>query len=386
MRVCYFDIVKFVEDLIRKEGIKKRKLKIMLATHSFFYGGVDKVVRLQAKDLSEAGHDVTILTLRGNLDVPNNVKLEILGCPRNFFICMIYELFFFLDLFKLIRWIPRLRDYDLVICHHNSVAWLAYFAKKLYSKSLIFVYQNHSPMINSRELFPNIIQRFYMFLKIYTSKYLVKRADYVISVSNYSRKELKKVTGVDSIVVYNKVDSTKLKFKSDGMKIRKKYNLGADPVILFVGRIIPQKKVDLLVQAFKLVKTKIPNAKLLIVGEGDKNYLKSIKKLCDDSVIFAGYVPEEDLPKYYHACDLFATCSIWESFNLTVVEAQLCGKPVVAFDIGAHRETVKSGYLVKKGDIEKFAEIITCLLKTKKWRRKLGRGVYGKEKEEDSVP
>ncbi len=69
-------------------------------------------------------------------------------------------------------------------------------------------------------------------------------------------------------------------------------------------------------------------------------------------------MPAEDLPYYYAACDVYASCSISEGFNLPLAEAQSSGKKVVVFDIDVHKEVVKNGYLIKKDDIDDFASKI----------------------------
>ena len=84
--------------------------------------------------------------------------------------------------------------------------------------------------------------------------------------------------------------------------------------------------------------------------------------MSDDSVIFTGFAPAEELPLYYAMCDIFATCSLWETFNRPLAEAQACGKPVIAFNIGPHPEVIdENGMLVETGNVEKFAE--ACVTK-----------------------
>ena len=60
---------------------------------------------------------------------------------------------------------------------------------------------------------------------------------------------------------------------------------------------------------------------------------------------------------------MYVTASLWEGFNLPIAEAQACGKKVVAFGIGSHPEVVKNGILIKKDDIDGFADAIIRLLK-----------------------
>ena len=123
----------------------------------------------------------------------------------------------------------------------------------------------------------------------------------------------------------------------------------------FVGRIHPTKNIHELFKVFKMIKDRIPDAKLIIVGKPViEEYYKRVKSMADDSVIFTGYVSDEELPYYYAACDVYVTCSLSEGFNLPLVEAQKYEKPVVTYDIGPHREVVTRGALVKMGDIKGF--------------------------------
>ena len=109
------------------------------------------------------------------------------------------------------------------------------------------------------------------------------------------------------------------------------------------------------------MKSDFPEAKLVIVGKvAFDDYYQKIKEMCDSSVIFTGYIPDEELPYYYAACDVYATASLWEGFDLPAVEAQACGKPVVAFDIGSHSEVInpKNGRLVPPNDTKALANAI----------------------------
>jgi 1,2-diacylglycerol 3-alpha-glucosyltransferase len=79
-------------------------------------------------------------------------------------------------------------------------------------------------------------------------------------------------------------------------------------------------------------------------------------------VIFTGLVKDEDLPSYYALCDVYATCTLWEGYDMPLAEAQACGKRVVAFDIGPHKEILNKGVLVGARDIEEFKNKMLYLL------------------------
>lgn len=203
-----------------------------------------------------------------------------------------------------------------------------------------------------------------------------RRADSAISISHYLQRQLKQETGLDSKVIYNSIDIERFHPGLDGSNIRNRYGLGQGPIIVYVGRISPYKGVHLLIQAFSLVRQEVPTAKLLIVGKHTfPDYSKKLREMADDSVIFAGYVSDEELPYYYAACDLYATATVWEGFNLPLAEAQACGKPVVAFNLGPHPEVVsdgETGFLVPPRDTDALAEAVIKLLKDTGLRQEMG--------------
>jgi 1,2-diacylglycerol 3-alpha-glucosyltransferase len=274
--------------------------------------------------------------------------------PGNLFWQRIYRLLFPLDMFKIIKWLPRLKDFDQIIVHLYPLTWLAYLAKKIYKVKYTFWYHG----IMDPQFFPYLHERIYIRLQILLTRLTVRNADEAIAVSQYIQQELKKYTGLDSKVVYNKVEPGKFHPGIDGTEIRQQYKLGNDPVILFVGALRPVKGVHLLIQMFNLVQKKVPNARLIIVGSPDYPYYdKELKRLAEDSVYFVGVVSHDLLPKYYATCNVYATCSLWESFNIPLVEAQASGKPAVAWDIGPHPEVIDAnGILIEQGNLVKFAE------------------------------
>jgi 1,2-diacylglycerol 3-alpha-glucosyltransferase len=337
-------------------------MKIALLTPTFSqFSGIDRVVELQAEEFIDAGHDVTIFTLRADIK-PKIAKVVEMGMPLNTSLERIYRLLFFVDFLKVRKYGRMLRKYGVVISHFYPMNVLAIYAKKKYGVK--YIYHNHG--IAYPHLFSKISERVYMEIFRFLTNWTAKKADSAISISEFLRKELKKETGLNSKVVYDPIDKKRFHLGISGSDVRKKYNLGREPVCLYVGRISPHKGIHLLIKAFNLFLKKIPNAKLLIVGKPTFNdYFKKLKKISNESVIFAGFVEDSELPKYYAACDVYTTATLWEGFNMTVVEAQACGKPVVAFDLCSHPEVVKKGKLVKPFDVKAFADAIVEVIEKK---------------------
>jgi glycosyltransferase involved in cell wall biosynthesis len=127
---------------------------------------------------------------------------------------------------------------------------------------------------------------------------------------------------------------------------------------LIVANLERHKGAALVLAAWNLIHQKFPEAKLRIIGSGnDLDFLHFFRNsLClQGSVIFEGWKNYEELQNIYSSSGLlFAASTIPEAFGLSVVEAQMCGVPVIASAIGAHLETVRddqSGFLIPPGDI-----------------------------------
>ena len=333
------------------------KIAILTPTFSAF-SGIDRVVELQAQEFIDKGHEVTIFTLKGDLK-PKKAKLVVMGMPKNQLIERVYRLFFFIDSSKIRKYGKMLKEYDKVISHFYPMNILGMYAKKHYGT--IYIYHNHG--IADSKFFNGFIEKTYMKILKFLTNFTIKDVDYANSISIYLRDVLEKETGIDSGIVYDPIDKKRFHKGISGKRIRKKYNLGKDLVCLYIGRISPHKGIDLLIQSFNEVLKEKPNAKLLIVGKQTfSNYAKVLKQLANkvnsNAIIFTGFVYDKELPEYYSACDVYTTATLWEGFNMTVVEAQDCGKPVVAFNIGPHPEVVKKGTLVKEKDTEAFSKAI----------------------------
>mgnify|MGYP001338172556 CR=1 FL=1 len=324
--------------------------------------GIDRVVAWQAKNLSGLpGNSVTIFTLEQEILPPDGVDIQVIEMPQGFMMKRLWRLLFPLDVIKITQWLPKLKDYDIIYSHQYPLNWLAYLGKKLYGAKYIY-YHHH---LDPPEVYEGLLQRVYIRLLNFLTLWSAKKADGAISISQYSRETLLEEIGLDSVVIYNEIDKDRFHQGIDGSKVKYKYGLHDDPVILYVGRIAPSKRIHLLIKAFFTVKKTFPDAKLMIIGkELFNDYREDLRKMSDSSVIFTGFVSDDELPYYYAACDVYATASLWEGFNLPLVEAQMCGKQVVAFNIGAHSEVVspENGLLVPPSDTCALAGAIVEIL------------------------
>lgn len=346
-------------------------MKIAILTPTFSkFSGPDRVVLNEATELAQQGNEVTIFAFKTDFDLrqlPKNVAVEIFGMPRNAMLERIYRLLFFLDFAKVRKITARLKEFDEAMSFLYPMTLPASAAKKKYG--LKYVYYDVG--VAYPQLFDSLPERVYMKAFGTLTKRTVKNADEAISISKFLSGELKKQTGLDSRVKYVKIDtkrfnkSTVAKHKKETAALVKKHNL-QKPVLLYVGRISPHKGVHLLLEAFRIVKGRFPSATLVIIGKHTfAKYSQQLQKTAAEigGIVFAGYVPDEELPAYYTACNAYVTASMWEGFDIPIVEANAIGKPAIAFNIGSHPEVLKKGTLVTAGNVQEFAEAVMKILK-----------------------
>ncbi len=115
--------------------------------------------------------------------------------------------------------------------------------------------------------------------------------------------------------------------------IREQYQIKDEFVVTFLGRLAPEKSVELILEAGAKLKQDGVHFKMMIVGKGPslddlKEEARRLK--IDDVVIFTGPVTSDQVPNYYHASDMFVSASITETQGLTFIEAQASGLVVLA--------------------------------------------------------
>jgi glycosyltransferase involved in cell wall biosynthesis len=132
----------------------------------------------------------------------------------------------------------------------------------------------------------------------------------------------------------------------DRAAARERLQLGDAPTVVCVGRLAPQKGQDVLLHAWPAVRRRVPEARLVLVGDGPG--LDELQRLADPSVIFAGRLP--DVSDWLAAADVVAQPSRWEGMPLAVLEAMAAGRSVVASDIACMAQAL--GYDTENTDTE----------------------------------
>jgi glycosyltransferase involved in cell wall biosynthesis len=162
--------------------------------------------------------------------------------------------------------------------------------------------------------------------------------------------------------------------RAQAAKIREKYG---PRIVLFVGRLIYYKGVEYLIRAMKDV-----NARLLIIGQGNlESRLKSLtaELQLGEKVVFLGNVADEQMPAYYHSCDIFVLPSIApsETFGIVQLEAMACAKPVINTDLPTGvpqvSRTGETGITVPPADCAALAAAINRLFRDSDFRGTCGQ-------------
>lgn len=156
------------------------------------------------------------------------------------------------------------------------------------------------------------------------------RPDHYIAISNYIAQRIKKIYNKESHVIYPPVDCHN-------------YTIGdsTEDYYFTSSRMVPYKKMDLIVEAFKYM----PDKKLFVSGDGPD--FDKIKKIAGKNVELLGFLPKNELILYTQKAKAFIFAAE-EDFGITPIEAQACGVPVIAFGKGGALETIKGVFPEKE--------------------------------------
>lgn len=201
----------------------------------------------------------------------------------------------------------------------------------------------------------------------------INKEDYNLAVSHkFKSKKIEHVHGVG-------VDTQQFRPIEEVHKneMRKSYGYSPDDFLLFyAAEFNKNKNQQLLIHALSLIKDEVPNAKLLLAGDGA--LLDECKKLADklgveNMVHFLGY--RNDIPDLLPLCDVAVASSLREGLPVNIMEAMACGLPIVASENRGHKELIKNnqnGWIVNKDDKKDFSEKIKLLAQNRELMKKLG--------------
>jgi phosphatidylinositol alpha-1,6-mannosyltransferase len=352
-------------------------MKILLVTADFppVTGGIQTYSYEIAKNLHELGVDVLVLAPKDNgykeFDQNQDIKIIRKWLPSNYYLMVMVSSFYLLyyatkykiNLIHCATWLP---------CGVASL-----FIYKLFKKSYL---------LTTYAL--DILEPQTSNFRMRIMKAVLLNAKKVIAISDYTKNILLKegIQKRNIEVIALGVEYSRFIRAVDISDLVEKYEFQGKKVILTVATLLyPYKGHDRVIKALPKVLKEVPNVVYLIVGEGPlgENLEKLVKKLnLEGKVIFAGFVHDSDLPKYYNACDVFIMPSGGdekkghvEGFGLVYLEANACGKPVIGGRCGGTVDAIvdgETGLLVNPSDIDEIAEALIKILKDKKYADYLG--------------
>ncbi|WP_333677254.1 glycosyltransferase family 1 protein [Dyella sp.] len=181
--------------------------------------------------------------------------------------------------------------------------------------------------------------------------------------------------GVDHARLLRRAVDTKLFHPSKrDNALRESWGVDADtPVVLYVGRIAPEKNLDLAVETFRAMQRVAPNARYVWVGDGPA---RAALQSAHPDFIFVGMKRDEALAAHYASADLFPFPSLSETFGNVILEALAAGLPVVAYTEGAAREHLidgVNGFRIASGEAAAFTSAAVMLAGDMNLVRHMGR-------------
>lgn len=331
-------------------------MHVVQVTKYFFphKGGMESQVLGIAEGLV-GEHKVSVLTS----NAPVTANFELIGGINVYRSRVFFTLFngpfapgILVDLFK--------REYDLIQVHlpdpFNSL--FALCASKLRNKPLVVTY--HADIVKNKLVHKpfKFIHNFLSYAVLSQAKKIIATSPDYITCSDVLPQFRNKIT-----VVPNFVDTRRF-YPRDGRVVRKQLGLEDKKIILFVGRLVPYKGLEYLIDAFRLVKEKRRDVALLIIGGGKPDYMTKLVNQAGNDVFFLT-ATDEELPYYYSACDVFVLPSVTrqEAFGIVLLEAMACGKPVIGTRVGGVPYVVgESGLTVEPRNTQELYHAIQKIL------------------------
>lgn len=224
----------------------------------------------------------------------------------------------------------ELDDYDLVLSNKSGFCHgvitgpeTLHICYCLTPTRYVWRYQQYAEREKIGRLARALLPPFLTYLRMW-DRLAADRVDHFIAISEEIRRRIAKVYRRDAVIIYPPVDVCRFEPASQ-----------VDDYYLLVGRLLPYRRIDILIEAFNRLERP-----LVIAGRGrDRERLES---LAGPNVTFLGYVPDEDLPDLMARCRAF----MWpgeEDFGIAPIQAMAAGRPVIAYAGGGALETVVPG-------------------------------------------
>lgn len=212
----------------------------------------------------------------------------------------------------------------------------------------------------------------------------------VIVNSHHMHAELQRLFALPDdkmVIIPNGVDADEFDFSFDPLTIRGEFAAQHEQIVLYVGRMVMEKGVQVLLDAAPAVLTQCPGTRFIIVGTG--YYLDYCKRKThelgiEQSVKFLGYISDNELRQLYKIADVVCIPSLYEPFGIVALESMAASAPVVSSDTGGLSDFVEhmvTGITTYTGDAGSLAWGLLQVLRNKELATRLKENAYDRVKQ-----
>lgn len=348
------------------------RIGMMADAYKPYVSGITNYIDLNKRYLEKAGNDIYVFTF----SEPNYLDDEprVIRSPG----LPLADTGFFLSLRYSREAKKLLQNMDVVHVHHPFLSGrLALHYCRPYQIPIVFT--NHTRYdLYAQAYLPKLPEEVSeSLLRAYMPSFC-EAVNLVVSPSPGMEKILRQLDVESPIeIVPNGVELAHF-FQAE-LLVRSDYGLDEkDILLIYTGRLGPEKNLEFLLQAFAGVSQALDNVRLLLVGDGPlKDDLRTLAQdlQISRSVQFTGLIPYDKLPGYLAMCDVFVTASVTEVHPLSVIEAMAACLPVLGIHSPGVGDTVEDGVtgLLSTEDLPAFTAKLTRLCLQKQLRQKMGR-------------
>lgn len=347
------------------------RIGMMADAYKPYVSGITNYIDLNKRYLEKAGHDVYVFTFSEPDhadDEPRVIRSP--GLP-------LADTGFYLSLRYSREAKKQLQTMDVVHVHHPFLSGrlALHYCRPLH---IPVVFTNHTRYdLYAQAYLPLLPEEVSDgLLQAYMPSFC-DAVDLVISPSPGMEKILRQLDVESHIEIVPNGVELKRYFEAEPLS-REEYGFSeADILLVYSGRLAPEKNLEFLLQAFSGVAQALDNVSLLILGSGTRK--QELEEYARDigvskRVHFTGMIPYENIPGYLAMCDAFVTASVTEVHPLSVIEAMGTGLPVMGIHspgVGDSVEEGISGFLSTK-DLPAFTAKLTRLCLDRELRQKMG--------------
>jgi len=325
-------------------------------------GGIQTYGKALEENLKKSGILVERIEIY-KVSITNNFLKEIIKKVAKIFV----------NLKRLLKIIRENKDKKIIL-HAHVAKYISFWENSLYAifinfLKVPFIFHIHSSLLHIEYQRSNFLGKAFR-------NYIFNKCKKIIALSNYWKEkilEIKTIPKYKIAVIPNFIDADKFNIYSPE-ESKKNLRLPTDKKIVFgIGRLVDRKGFQYLIEAIPDMVKERNDVLFIIGGKGpmrEKLERKIQSMKINEYVRLVGFIPDDVLPLWMNACDIYVLPSLRETFPIVMLEALASGKPVVGTKIGAIPEIIKNDYglLVEPANPKDLAEKILIDL-NKEWDR-----------------